>query len=115
MRLEASRIHHDQFGFLILPDQFQKDAGHATFCIGIVQFNPVAHLRHVSGAVLDASAVLGANGFRTFRNALLPNLGTAFLAGGFQAVVLTFLTRCSSPPSPQTRGRVKEPAHLDAG
>ena len=39
---------------------------------------------------MEASADLGANGFQTFRHILLPNLGSALLAGGMLAFALSF-------------------------
>ncbi len=64
--------------------------GHATFCIVIVYNNAVARFRRLSGGVLEASADLGANAFQTFRYVLLPNLGSALLAGGMLAFALSF-------------------------
>ncbi len=64
--------------------------GHATFCIVIVYNNAVARFRRVSGGLLEASADLGANAFQTFRHVLLPNLGSALLAGGMLAFALSF-------------------------
>jgi len=64
--------------------------GHATFCIVIVYNNAVARFRRLSGGVMEASADLGANGFQTFRYVLLPNLGSALLAGGMLAFALSF-------------------------
>ncbi|MES2845567.1 MAG: ABC transporter permease [Pseudomonadota bacterium] len=64
--------------------------GHATFCIVIVYNNAVARFRRLSGGILEASADLGANAFQTFRHVLLPNLGTALLAGGMLAFALSF-------------------------
>jgi putative spermidine/putrescine transport system permease protein len=64
--------------------------GHATFCIVIVFNNAVARFRRLSGPILEASADLGANAFQTFRHVLLPNLGTALLAGGMLAFALSF-------------------------
>ncbi len=64
--------------------------GHATFCIVIVYNNAVARFRRLSGGVMEASADLGANAFQTFRYVLLPNLGTALLAGGMLAFALSF-------------------------
>lgn len=64
--------------------------GHATFCIVIVYNNAVARFRRLSGGILEASADLGANSFQTFRYVLLPNLGTALLAGGMLAFALSF-------------------------
>ena len=64
--------------------------GHATFCIVIVYNNAVARFRRLHGGILEASADLGANGFQTFRHVLLPNLGSALLAGGMLAFALSF-------------------------
>ena len=64
--------------------------GHATFCIVIVFNNAVARMRRLSGGIMEASADLGANGFQTFRYILLPNLGSALLAGGMLAFALSF-------------------------
>lgn len=64
--------------------------GHATFCIVIVYNNAVARFRRLSGGVIEASADLGANAFQTFRHVLLPNLGSALLAGGMLAFALSF-------------------------
>lgn len=64
--------------------------GHATFCIVIVYNNAVARLRRLSGGLVEASADLGANAFQTFRHILLPNLGSALLAGGMLAFALSF-------------------------
>jgi putative spermidine/putrescine transport system permease protein len=64
--------------------------GHATFCIVIVYNNAVARMRRLSGALVEASADLGATAFQTFRHILLPNLGSALLAGGMLAFALSF-------------------------
>ena len=64
--------------------------GHATFCIVIVYNNAVARMRRLSGGIIEASADLGANAFQTFRHILLPNLGSALLAGGMLAFALSF-------------------------
>ena len=64
--------------------------GHATFCIVIVYNNAVARFRRLSGGILEASADLGANALQTFRFVLLPNLGSALLAGGMLAFALSF-------------------------
>jgi putative spermidine/putrescine transport system permease protein len=64
--------------------------GHATFCIVIVYNNAVARFRRLSGGIMEASADLGANAFQTFRHILLPNLGSALLAGGMLAFALSF-------------------------
>jgi putative spermidine/putrescine transport system permease protein len=64
--------------------------GHATFCIVVVYNNALARFRRLSGSLLEASADLGANAFQTFRHVVLPNLGTALLAGGMLAFALSF-------------------------
>ena len=64
--------------------------GHGTFCIVVVYNNAVARLRRTSGSLIEASMDLGADGFQTFRHVVLPNLGTALLAGGMLAFALSF-------------------------
>lgn len=64
--------------------------GHATFCVVIVYNNAVARLRRISPALIEASMDLGANAFQTFRYVLLPQLGSALLAGGLLAFALSF-------------------------
>lgn len=64
--------------------------GHATFCIVVVYNNAVARLRRLSGNLVEASMDLGANGFQTFRHVILPQIGTALLAGGMLAFALSF-------------------------
>ena len=64
--------------------------GHATFCIVIVYNNAVARFRRLSPSLVEASMDLGANGFQTFRHVVLPNIGTALLAGGMLAFALSF-------------------------
>jgi len=64
--------------------------GHATFCVVVVYNNAVARFRRTSGALIEASMDLGADGFQTFRYVILPNIGTALLAGGMLAFALSF-------------------------
>ncbi len=64
--------------------------GHATFCIVVVYNNAVARFRRTSGALIDAAMDLGADGIQTFRLVILPNIGTALLAGGMLAFALSF-------------------------
>ena len=64
--------------------------GHATFCIVVVYNNAVARFRRLSGSLIEASMDLGADGFQTLRHVVLPNLGTALLAGGMLAFALSF-------------------------
>jgi putative spermidine/putrescine transport system permease protein len=79
------------FGVLDIPfSTWTIVLGHATFCIVIVYNNAIARMRRLSGGILEASADLGANSFQTFRHVLLPNLGSALLAGGMLAFALSF-------------------------
>ncbi len=64
--------------------------GHATFCVVVVYNNAVARLRRTSPSLIEASMDLGADGFQTFRYIILPNIGTALLAGGMLAFALSF-------------------------
>jgi putative spermidine/putrescine transport system permease protein len=64
--------------------------GHATFCVVVVYNNAVARFRRTSGSLIEASFDLGADGFQTFRYCILPNIGTALLAGGMLAFALSF-------------------------
>jgi putative spermidine/putrescine transport system permease protein len=64
--------------------------GHATFCIVTVYNNVIARLRRMSGNTVEASMDLGANTFQTFRHIVLPNVGSALLAGGMLAFALSF-------------------------
>jgi putative spermidine/putrescine transport system permease protein len=64
--------------------------GHATFCVVIVYNNVIARLRRTSHSLIEASMDLGADGWQTFRHIVLPNLGSALLAGGMLAFALSF-------------------------
>ena len=64
--------------------------GHATFCVVVVYNNAVARFRRISGSIVEASMDLGADGFQTFRLVILPNMGSALLAGGMLAFALSF-------------------------
>jgi putative spermidine/putrescine transport system permease protein len=64
--------------------------GHATFCIVVVYNNAIARFRRLSGNLIEASMDLGANGSQTFRHVILPQIGTALLAGGMLAFALSF-------------------------
>jgi putative spermidine/putrescine transport system permease protein len=64
--------------------------GHATFCMVVVYNNVVARLRRTSPNLIQASMDLGANNLQTFFYVILPNLGTAILAGGMLAFALSF-------------------------
>lgn len=64
--------------------------GHATFCMVVVYNNAVARLRRTSPNLIQASMDLGANNLQTFFYVILPNMGTAILAGGMLAFALSF-------------------------
>jgi len=64
--------------------------GHATFCIVVVYNNAIARFRRLSGNLIEASMDLGADGFKTFLYVVLPQIGTALLAGGMLAFALSF-------------------------
>jgi putative spermidine/putrescine transport system permease protein len=64
--------------------------GHATFCMVVVYNNVLARFRRVSGSMIEASMDLGADGFQTFRHVVLPQIGSALLAGGMLAFALSF-------------------------
>lgn len=64
--------------------------GHATFCVVVVYNNAVARLRRTSPSLIEASMDLGADGFQTVRHIILPQLGSALLAGGLLAFALSF-------------------------
>ena len=64
--------------------------GHATFCVVVVYNNVLARFRRTGHSLIEASMDLGADGFQTFRYVILPNIGTALLAGGMLAFALSF-------------------------
>lgn len=64
--------------------------GHATFCVVVVYNNAVARLRRLSPSLVEASMDLGGNAFQTFFHVLLPQLGSALLAGALLAFALSF-------------------------
>ena len=79
------------FGVLDIPfSVWTIVLGHATFCIVVVYNNAVARLRRLSPSLIEASMDLGADAFQTFRLVVLPNIGTALLAGGMLAFALSF-------------------------
>lgn len=63
--------------------------GHATFCVVIVHNNVVARLRRLPQRLWEASMDLGADTLTTLRHVILPQLGTALLAGGILAFALS--------------------------
>lgn len=63
--------------------------GHATFCVVIVHNNVVARLRRLPDRLWEASMDLGADMLTTLRHVILPQLGTALLAGGILAFALS--------------------------
>src|SRR5262245_12509145 len=72
------------------PSFFTIVAGHATFCIVIVYNNVIARLRRLPTNWVEASMDLGAECTQTLRYVLLPQVATAFLAGGMLAFALSF-------------------------
>lgn len=64
--------------------------GHTTFCIVVVYNNVVARLRRLPPSLLEAAMDLGADNFAAFRTVVLPQLGTALLAGAILAFGLSF-------------------------
>jgi putative spermidine/putrescine transport system permease protein len=79
------------FSVLEIPFSFWTIVlGHATFCVVVVYNNAVARFRRTSGSLVEAAMDLGADGFQTFRYVILPNIGTALLAGGMLAFALSF-------------------------
>jgi putative spermidine/putrescine transport system permease protein len=64
--------------------------GHATFCVVVVYNNAVARLRRMNPNLVEASMDLGADGFQTLRHVILPQLGSALLAGCLLAFALSF-------------------------
>jgi len=74
----------------IEPGMFTIVVGHATFCVVIVYNNVIARFRRTSHSLIEASMDLGADGWQTFRYIILPNLGSALLAGGMLAFALSF-------------------------
>jgi putative spermidine/putrescine transport system permease protein len=64
--------------------------GHATFCVVVVYNNVIARFRRSSNSMIEASMDLGANSFQTFWHVVLPNIGTALLAGAILAFSLSF-------------------------
>jgi putative spermidine/putrescine transport system permease protein len=64
--------------------------GHATFCVVVVYNNAVARLRRMNPNLIEASMDLGADGLQTLRHVILPQLGSALLAGALLAFALSF-------------------------
>jgi putative spermidine/putrescine transport system permease protein len=79
------------YGTLEIPFSFWTIVlGHATFCVVVVFNNAIARLRRVNPNLLEASMDLGADGFQTVRYIVLPQLGSALLAGALLAFALSF-------------------------
>jgi putative spermidine/putrescine transport system permease protein len=78
-------------GLLDLPFSFWTIVvGHATFCVVVVYNNALARFRRMGHSLIEASMDLGASGFQTFRHVVLPELGSALLAGALLAFTLSF-------------------------
>ena len=79
------------YGTLHIPFSFWTIViGHATFCAVVVYYNAVARLRRLQPNLIEASMDLGADGFQTLRHIILPQLGSALLAGALLAFALSF-------------------------
>ena len=63
---------------------------HGTFCIVVVYNNVIARIRRMGGSVEEASADLGANGWRTFVYVTFPLMRSALIAGAILAFGLSF-------------------------
>lgn len=73
----------------VTPGYWTIVVGHATFCVVIVHNNVVARLRRLPARLWEASMDLGADTLTTLRHVILPQLGTALLAGGILAFALS--------------------------
>jgi putative spermidine/putrescine transport system permease protein len=79
------------YGTLQIPFSFWTIVvGHATFCVVVIYNNAVARLRRLQPNLIEASMDLGADGFQTLRHIILPQLGSALLAGALLAFALSF-------------------------
>ena len=79
------------YGTMHIPFSFWTIViGHATFCVVVVFNNAVARLRRLQPNLIEASMDLGADGFQTLRYIILPQLGSALLAGALLAFALSF-------------------------
>jgi putative spermidine/putrescine transport system permease protein len=74
----------------ITPGFWTIAMGHTTFCIVVVYNNVVARLRRLPPSLVEAAMDLGADNFRAWRSVVLPQLGTALLAGAILAFGLSF-------------------------
>jgi putative spermidine/putrescine transport system permease protein len=64
--------------------------GHTTFCIVVIYNNAIARIRRMGGNVEEASADLGATGWRTFVYVTFPLMRSALVAGAILAFGLSF-------------------------
>ena len=79
------------FGTMHIPFSFWTIViGHATFCVVVVHNNAVARFRRLNPNLIEASMDLGADGWQTLRHIILPQLGSALLAGALLAFALSF-------------------------
>ncbi len=79
------------YGTLQIPFSFWTIViGHATFCVVVVFNNAIARLRRLHPNLIEASMDLGADAFQTLRYVVLPQLGSALLAGSLLAFALSF-------------------------
>jgi putative spermidine/putrescine transport system permease protein len=73
----------------VTPGYWTITIGHATFCVVIVHNNVVARLRRLPDRLWEASMDLGADTLTTLRYIILPQLGTALMAGAILAFALS--------------------------
>jgi putative spermidine/putrescine transport system permease protein len=73
----------------IAPGFWTIAIGHATFCAVIVHNNVAARLRRLPSRLMEASMDLGADTLTSLRHIILPQIGTALLAGGILAFALS--------------------------
>ncbi len=74
---------------MLTPSLWTVVVGHVTFCIVTIYNNVLARLKRTPVSQIEASMDLGANGFKTFRYVVLPNIATALLAGGMLSLPVT--------------------------
>lgn len=72
------------------PGFFTIVVGHATFCVVVVFNNVIARFRRTSWSLVEASMDLGANGWKTFRYVVLPNLSSAQVNAAVRAADAVF-------------------------
>jgi putative spermidine/putrescine transport system permease protein len=84
----AALIYIHQLGFN--PSLRLLVLGHVIVCVPFVLRTTIAALAQLDGALLDASASLGATRWMTFRRITLPLIGRGIGAGAFLAFMASF-------------------------